>query len=114
MIFTILQGFLLFIVYPIYITIQGIIFSNYSLDCLKMAANNGEGDASACFQRCFTKLINFVFKDDERTKANLHLLLGELIALDCNSLVVKNEVKTTSLSVSVIQILFGIHDFIHR
>ncbi|XP_070205596.1 HEAT repeat-containing protein 6-like isoform X1 [Littorina saxatilis] len=33
----------------------------------------------------------FVFKEDEATRASINLLLDELIALDCNSLVINNE-----------------------
>ncbi|XP_076434572.1 HEAT repeat-containing protein 6-like isoform X2 [Babylonia areolata] len=48
-------------------------------------------DATACFERCYSKLMVFVFKEDDATRVSLNLLLDELIALDCNSLGASNE-----------------------
>ena len=58
-----------------------------------MAAGVSRREATACFDRCYKKLMVFVFRDDEGTRTSLNLLLDELIALDCNSLGVSNEVN---------------------
>ena len=58
-----------------------------------MAAIRSSRDATACFQRCYKKLMVFAFKEDEETKASLNLLLDELIALDCNSFGISSEVN---------------------
>ncbi|KAK7487937.1 hypothetical protein BaRGS_00020838 [Batillaria attramentaria] len=61
------------------------------------AASAGMTDATSCFQRCYQKLMVFVFKEDESTRSNLNLLLDELIALDCNSVRIRNEMGNSLL-----------------
>lgn len=66
--------------------------SRKQFDKLNMASVPRDADNATEFQHCYQKLMVFVFKEDERTRSNLNVLIDELIALDYSSLRMINEV----------------------